>query len=252
MNVARSIDEQQLARAWQKAERLGNRLDQFIRDHLRRLAIADDLERRRTARSAFLLSARCVVASCLAVGSFAYGQQVAYPGRDIRVHDLPSLTARSTHAPDVLATSLEILFNDKEVCCGKNPALEDSVQSTDPKSLKDIASKLQGRHLLSDGRPIMVTTEYLIRDQVNAGHLIYMIKHAHAPLMMWNSHLYVVNGITYVETIDSSDSSIAYAVHKFLLQDVRFTDSRRAVSFDRLTEDAGKVQGLLFVQAAEQ
>ena len=34
-----------------------------------------------------------------------------------------------------------------------------------------------------------------------------------------------------------------------LLQDVRFSDSRRAVTFDRLTEDASKVQGLLFVQA---
>jgi hypothetical protein len=40
--------------------------------------------------------------------------------------------------------------------------------------------------------------------------------------------------------------------HKFLLQDARFSDSRRAVSFDRLTEDAGKVQGLLFLQAAPQ
>jgi hypothetical protein len=145
---------------------------------------------------------------------------------------------------------LEIIFNDKEVCCGKNSALEDSVQSSDPKSLKDIASKLQGRHLLSDGRPITVTTEYLTPDQVNAGHLIYMIAANHAPLMMWNSHLYVVYGVTYVETVDNSDGSIAYAVHKFLLQDVRFSDSRRSVSFDRLTEDPTKVQGVLFLQAA--
>lgn len=203
-----------------------------------------------TAGSAFLLTAKCVVASCLAVGCFAYGQQVAYPEKELRVHDLPSLTARSTHRSDALATSLEIIFNDKEVCCGKNSALEDSVQSSDPKSLKDIASKLQGRHLLSDGRPITVTTEYLTPDQVNAGHLIYMIAANHAPLMMWNSHLYVVYGVTYVETVDNSDGSIAYAVHKFLLQDVRFSDSRRSVSFDRLTEDPTKVQGVLFLQAA--
>jgi hypothetical protein len=39
-------------------------------------------------------------------------------------------------------------------------------------------------------------------------------------------------------------------VHKFVLQDVRFSDSRRAVTFDRLTEDASKVQGVLFVEAA--
>jgi len=202
------------------------------------------------ARSAVLFSAGCIVALCLAVGCLAYGQQVAYPEKEIRVQDLPALMARSAHAGDVLTTSLEVLFNDKEVCCGKNSALEDSVESADPKSLKDIGGKLQGRHLLSDGRAFMVTTEYLTPDQVNAGHLITMIRNQHAALMMWNSDLYVVCGVTYVGTVDYSTNETAYAVHKFLLQDFRFSDSRRAVSFDRLTEDAGKVQGLLFVQAA--
>jgi hypothetical protein len=205
---------------------------------------------RLTVRSAFLFPTKYVVASCLAVCCFAYGQ-ISYPEREVRVHDLPSLTARSTHASDVLSTSLEIVFNDKEVCCGKNSALEDSVQASDPKSLKDIASKLQGRHLLSDGRPIMVTAEYLPPDQVNAGHLIYMLAANHAPLMMWNSHLYVVDGLNYAENVDT-DGGVFYVTHKFLLQDARFSDSRREVSFDRLTEDAGKVQGLLFLQAAPQ
>ena len=180
----------------------------------------------------------------------AYGQQVAYPEQEVRVQDLPSLTARSPHAADVLATSLEILFNDKEVCCRKNSALEDSIESADPKSLKDIASKLQGRHLLSDGRAIMVTTEFLTPDQVSAGHLIAMIRNQHASLMMWNSRVYVLEGVTYVGTVDYSTNETAYAVHKFVLQDVRFSDSRRAVTFDRLTEDASKVQGVLFVEAA--
>jgi hypothetical protein len=39
---------------------------------------------------------------------------------------------------DVLAEALGIVFNDKEVCCGKNSALEDSVQTADAKSLKDM------------------------------------------------------------------------------------------------------------------
>ncbi|MFZ0277514.1 MAG: hypothetical protein WA254_12135 [Candidatus Sulfotelmatobacter sp.] len=180
----------------------------------------------------------------------AYAQQVAYPEQEIRVNDLPSLTARSPHAADVLATSLEILFNDKEVCCGKNSALEDSIETADPKSLKDISAKLQGRHLLSDGRAIMVTTEYLTPDQVNAGHLITMIRSQRAALMMWNARVYVLCGVTYVGTVDYSTNETAYALHKFLLQDVRFSDSRRAVTFDRLTEDANKVQGLLFVEVA--
>ena len=202
-----------------------------------------------TARSAFLLPAICVVASCLALSCFA-SAQVAYPEQELRVRDLPALTSRSTHASDALTTSLEIIFNNKDVCCGKNSALEDSVQSADPKSLKDIASKLQGRHLLSDGRPITITAEYLAPDQVNAGHLITMLRDQHPALMMWNSHLYVLYGVSYVETDDYSSNTIAYAVHKFLLQDVRFSDARRQVSFDRLTEDPTKVQGLLFLQSA--
>ena|SRR5229473_3758215 len=201
--------------------------------------------------ASYRLTTRCVVASCLAVCCLAYGQ-VSYPDKEVSVHDLPSLTTRSTHASDLLATSLEIVFNDKEVCCGKNSALEDSVQSSDPKSLKDIASKLQGRHLLSDGRPIMVTAEYLPLDAVNSGHLISMIVNQHAPLMEWNSHLYVVYGATYVETVDYPTGSHMNAIHKFLLQDARFSDSRRAVSFDRVTDDAGKVQGVLFLQVVQQ
>jgi hypothetical protein len=205
---------------------------------------------RLTLRAAFLLPASCVVASCLALGCLAHAQY-SYPDQEINIHDLPALTARSTHASDVLAASLELVFDDKEVCCGKNSALEDSVQSADPKSLKDIASKLRGRHLLGDGRAITVTAEYLTPDQVSAGHLIYMLAANHAPLMLWNSRLYVVDGTSYVESIDKA-RGVSYVTHKFFLQDTRFSDSRRGVSFDRVTEDAGTVQGLLFLRAAPQ
>ena len=197
------------------------------------------------------VSARCAAASWLAVCCFAYGQ-VSYTEQEVEVHDLPALTARSKHAPDVLATSLEIVFRDKEICCGRNSALEDSVKASDPKSLKDIAGKLQGRHLLSDGRAIMVTADFLMPDAVNGALLIQTIRDHHAALMEWNSHLYVLAGVTYVETSDNSTGDISYAVHKFLLQDARFSDSRRAVSFDRLSDDMGRVQGFLFVRAERQ
>ena len=63
----------------------------------------------------------------------------------------------------------------------------------------------------------------------------------------------MVEGVTYVETYDySSNGAIAYAIHKFLLQDGRFSDARRSASFDRLSDDTSKVQGLLFLQAARQ
>ena len=192
-----------------------------------------------------------MIAACLlAIGSGASGQ-IAYPEQEVRAQ-VPSLTARSTHASDVLAASLESIFQDKDICCGKNSALEDDVESADPKSLKDIVNKLQGRHLLSDGRPIMVTAEYLTPDQISGGHLIYMLTRKQTPLMMWDSHLYIVCGITYVEDVDTTTNARTYAVHKILLQDTRYSDSRRETSFDRLTDNATRVEGLLFLRAVLQ
>ena len=97
--------------------------------------------------------------------------------------------------------------------CGCNRRFQQL--SADPKSLKDIASKLQGRHILSDGRPIMVAAEFLTPDQVNAGHLMYVIREKHAPLMESNSRVYVVYGVTYVAVDDSSGVGIAYTIQKF-------------------------------------
>jgi hypothetical protein len=216
-----------------------------MRDELsvRRIAMAFY---RLKLQSAFFHWGRCLLVSCFVICS-AYAQTPDLD-QEVRVNDLPPLTARSAHASDVLATSLEIVFNDREVCCGKNSALEYSVQSSDPKSLKDIAQELQGRHLLSDGRPIIVTAEYLTPNQITAGHLIYILTEKHTPLMMWNSQVYVVDGVTYVAV--PFDGGITYFLHKFLLQDSRFSDSRREVLFDRVIEDAGEVQGLLFLQVA--
>jgi hypothetical protein len=59
----------------------------------------------------------------------------------------------------------------------------------------------------------MVTAEYLTPDQVNASHLIYMLAANHAPLMMWDSHLYVVDGLKYADNVDS-DGRVFYVTHK--------------------------------------
>jgi hypothetical protein len=206
---------------------------------------------RLAVRPGLFLPAMYVVASCLTLCSFA-ASQVAYPEQEIRIQDLPSLTARSTHASDVLATSLEVAFNDTQVCCGYNSALEEVVQSSDPKSLEDIANNLEGRHLLSDGRPIRVTAEFLPPNAVSSGRLFGTILSQRPALMEWNSHLYVVCGVTYVETVDYSTGSDIKAIHKILLQDERFSDSRREVFFDRLSDDWARVQGFLLVAAALQ
>jgi len=204
----------------------------------------------RSRRSAFLLLTPSFVAF-LVLCSFAHGQ-IVYGDQEVQVHDLPSLMAHSHDPSDVLLASLDTVFHERKICCGRDSALEDSASAADPKSLKDVTTKLAGRHLLSDGRPVKVTAEYLTPDEVSAGYVVSMILNQHAPLMMWNSHLYVVYGVVFFPTADYSTGVTSMVIRKFLLWDTRFFGERRTVIFDRETEDPGKVEGLLFLQAEPQ
>ena len=143
-----------------------------------------------------------VTVSCLAAGCLAQGQTYNQYNKEIRISHLPSLSARSSDASDVLAAAAEIIFRDQEVCCGKKSALGDRVRLADPMSLEAIANKLRGRNVLGDGRAFLVTAEYLSPPSVNVGQLISAVTENHAPLMRWNSHLYVVYGVIFDETFD--------------------------------------------------
>jgi hypothetical protein len=205
-------------------------------------------------RSTFSWALTKLVVLCLAGSSSAQGQ-LLYQDQEIQVHDLPSLTARSAHSADVLLASLDTVFHDHEICCGRDSALEDSVGAADPKSLRDVASKLQGRHLLGDGRPIMVAATYSTPDAVNSGVLIQWFLNQHAALMRWNSHVYVVRGIVYVWTASSApqgSGQTGTVIKKFLLWDTRFSDSRRELVFNRDTDDLTQVEGFLFADAKPQ
>jgi len=204
----------------------------------------------RCFESAFVLLGSRVLVLCFAVFCFAHAQTY-YPNTEVRISDLPSVTAKSKDPSDVLAASLEIIFRDREVCCGKDSSLEDDVQRADPKSLKDIATRLQGRHLLSDGRPIMVTAEYVPATSLVAGALIGTLSDKRPLLMEWNSRLYVVYGMIY-NTSYTAEGGRIDSILKIFLLDTRFSDQRREVTFDRQTDDWGKVQGLLTLKAAPQ
>jgi hypothetical protein len=205
----------------------------------------------RFCRSRFLVLAHWVTVSCLAAGCLAQGQTYNQYNKEIRIKHVPSLTARSSDASDVLAAAAEIIFRDQEVCCGKKSALGDRVRLADPLSLEAIANKLRGRNVLGDGRAFMVTAEYLSPPSVNVGQLISAVMENHAPLMQWNSHLYVVYGVIFDETFDPTTGARSNDLHKLLLLDPRFSDERREVSFDRTT-DWEKVQGLLILGAAPE
>jgi hypothetical protein len=204
----------------------------------------------RSLGSVFLVLASGVLVLCCAVSCFAHGQTY-YPNTEVRVADLPSVTAKSKDASDVLAASLEIIFRDKEICCGKDSALQDEVQRADPRSLKDVATRLKGRHLLSDGRPIMVTAEYVPATSLVVGTLIGSLTGKQPLLMEWNSRLYIVYGVIYSTTYTDQGGRVD-SIFKIFLLDPRFSDQRREVTFDRQTDDWGKVQGLLMLQAAPQ
>jgi len=209
---------------------------------------------RSTPASSFPLAATFLFAALLAIACRAHGQ-IFYQDQEVLVRNLPSVTARSQDPSDILLASLETVFHDQDVCCGKNSALHDRAVAADSESLKDVAAKLEGRHLLSDGRPIKVTAEYWAPDAINAGHVIGMIVNQHGALMEWNSRLYVVYGVVYrwIESGDrSSGTSAMTVIHKLLLWDPRFSDSRREVVFDRTTDELSEVQGMLFLQAAPQ
>ena len=204
----------------------------------------------RCSGSAFLAIFGRALLLCFALCCSACSQTY-YPNTEVRIRNLPSITAKSKDPSDVLAAAVAIVLRDEDICCGKNSALEDDVQRADPKSLKDVAAKLQGRHLLSDGRPVMITAEYVPANSLVSGTFIGTLNDQHPLLMEWNSHLYVVYGEIY-STIISADGERIDSILKIFLIDPRYSDQRREVIFDRQTDDWGKVQGLLTLKAAPQ
>jgi len=198
-------------------------------------------------------SAFLILASCLAFGQDpGSGYYTFLPNQQIRVPELPSLKARSDDLSDVLLASLDTVFHDPSICCGKNSALEDAAASVEPLSLKEVGSKLQGRHLLSDGRPILVTADFMPASSADASYrIISALMENHALLLVWKSHLYVLDGADFDETL-YSDGTRMNVIHKLRLLDTRFSDARREVVFNRDSDDWGKVQGTLLLTFAPQ
>jgi len=189
----------------------------------------------------------------LLLASFAHGQEsggaVFLANQEVRVADLPARTAASKNRPAVLAAALETVLHDRAVCCEKDSALADAIEYaalSDPLSLKDFGAKLQGRHLLSNGRPVLVNADYLSRTAISADTIVRTLLDHRALVMEWNSHIYVLYGALFNEVRNYSGLR-EFTVIKLYLLDPRFSDNRREVVFNRETDDLGKVQGLLSV-----
>lgn len=198
------------------------------------------------------------LAGAMCVLSVAYAQEVspAYPlvrtNQEVRVSNLPSLMARSHDPSMVLLTSLDIVFHDHSICCGRDSALGDNAAAADPRSMQDIINKLQGRHLLSDGRPIMVTLLDLAPSASRSPIAIVDALKRNQPLLfMWKSRLYVLYGALFDETL-YGDGSLVVTINQLFLLDTRYSDARRKLAFSRETDDWNQVQGLLLFTIAPQ
>jgi hypothetical protein len=90
---------------------------------------------------------------------------------------------------------------------------------------------------------------------MSASYVVAAMTSQRAPLMEWNSHIYVVHGLVFFWTESGTPDAPASpvpVVRKFLLWDTRYSDSRREVVFNRDSDDLGKVQGFLFIQVKPQ
>ncbi len=181
----------------------------------------------------------CLVLVCMATVS-AFAQFL--PNQEVRVANLPLLTAPSAEASAVLATALETILPDRDVCCGKDSGLEDSVLSA-PSSLKELGAKLQGRHVLGDGLSVVVRAEYFPKSSLDPSLVITTLMDQQPMLLKWKSHIYVLYGATYDETRTYWGSQ--FVIHKLWLLDPRYSNQRRETELNAETGDLTKIQGIL-------
>jgi hypothetical protein len=76
-----------------------------------------------------------------------------YSNQQVRMSDLPLVTATSDSKSAGLAAALETMLHDPAVCCGKDSALRDQIFSG-PSSLRGLSVKLQGKYVLGDGQTV--------------------------------------------------------------------------------------------------
>jgi hypothetical protein len=95
----------------------------------------------------------------------------------------------------------------------------DSAAAADPGSVKNIIAKLQGRHLLSDGRPVMISVLDLAPQATrNPGTVVNALSNKRPMLLMWNSHLYVLYGALFDEA-HYADGTLADSINQLFLLD---------------------------------
>lgn len=169
--------------------------------------------------------------------------------QEVRVAGLAALSAPAKTRPAALATALEIVLHDKTMCCGKDSALADALayaSLSEPISLPELAAKMSGKQVTSEGEAVLVSADYVPGSSITADYIVRSLLSQRALIMEWNSHIYVLYGALYNEVRDYSGGR-EFTVDKLFLQDPRFSDEHREVVFNRDKDDLKKVQGVLAV-----
>lgn len=193
-----------------------------------------------------------VIPLLLLVGCALHAQVWTNPEQQVQVDGLRFRKAHTSEGTDPLAAALETIFQNRDVCCGKDSAMGDIVTAANPLSLQAVAAKLQGRHVLGDGRPVLISADYLAANPTNGGEpavtkVLISLRNHQPMLMQWNSRLYVLYGAVYTEIVaydSESGGGTMDTIDKLLLFD---PVSGTETTFDRLADDWQKVQGLLTV-----
>jgi hypothetical protein len=155
-----------------------------------------------------------------------------------------STVAASDSKSDLLIASVESVFADKDLCCGRGSALEDAIVSADSGSLRRVGEKLRGRYYLSDGSAITIFDNYWTGSSVRAEDIIASLQSHHALIIDWDGRLYVLFGAIF--DLNKYPSGVEERViRSFMLVDTRYSDAKRYVTFDRQKNDFGKVNALL-------
>ena len=195
-----------------------------------------------------------IMTSCCVNANSQICGYVTRRDQEVRVAALPSTVAASTSESDVVVASVATAVMERDVCCGRNSALEDQVvaasASTEKLSLRELGERLRGKHYLDNGTAISVADQYwpaapTEQNSVKPGDIISSLMAQRPLLMNWDGHLYVLHGVVFDECNDSYTGYAFSAIRTLLLVDTRFSGRRRYVSFNRQTDDWGKVTGLL-------
>jgi hypothetical protein len=203
-------------------------------------------------RAHFLyVTAMAIITAPLTFGQVDSPSVRIIPNQEVHIANLQLHSAKSSDAQAVLVGSVETIFADAKVCCGKNSALGDAVLSADPASLQDVGGKLDGRHLLDDGRAVDVTVQYFLPDSASPGQIIAALTESQPLLMQWNGDWYIVQGAVFNEKIFTGGVH-EYVLHKLLLLNAAPAKTQKRDSFDAEKDDWHEVQGLLQVTATLQ